>query len=565
MAQDGRAQPFLFSCALRGGNEYEVFVMSYSFCKAKAISRTASGGSAVAAAAYRAGEELRDEEHGKTWKYKKDEVTYSKITLPDNAPPEFADRATLWNSVQKAEKNSDSRLARELVIGFPNELSQEQAQKIMDDFAKYLAKKGMCVDVAIHWKDGNHHAHMMLTTRKLDKNGRWAKWKERKVLAKDEKGNKIPLLDENGNQLVRVREGHGVEKLWKRVSVLSDEWSKKSEYKSWKKELAGMMNRELEKSGVYDEVDYRSYKEQGSDLIPQIHEGYAAREIEKRGGVSWKCEKNREIRAINKSYLDKKEAIEKELNEVNNAIYDKAATVEIVPYGQLKPHEMKAVSQEWKLENRKEWSEEEAMKIRKESVFVRENGGGVHLLPFNKETAHSISPILGKKTPNQIKNFLSKLRKSGYDNNACNRAAKTIGIAQAGGIAKVAKRAAKAAGGAKEAGAAATLKGARQAMAGALDTKKDAKSHAIDVVQNVGEICKTPFAIAKDLLTNPVTGIFKSIVCAFKAVDSALSAVVNVGAATIKHNQDKDYGIGSGAGARVRKKEDDNHNAGPSI
>ncbi len=556
MAQDGRAQPFLFSCALRGGNEYEVFVMSYSFCRAKAISRTASGGSAVAAAAYRAGEELRDEEHGKTWKYKKDEVTYSKITLPDNAPAEFTDREKLWNSVQKAEKNSDSRLARELVIGFPNELSQEQAQKIMDGFAKYLAKKGMCVDVAIHWKDGNHHAHMMLTTRKLDKKGRWAKWKERKVLAKDENGNKIPLLDENGNQLVRVREGHGAEKLWKRVSVLADEWSKKSEYKSWKKELAGMMNRELEKSGVSDKVDYRSYAEQGSALIPQLHEGYAAREIEKRGGKSWKCEKNREIREINKSYLDKKEAIEKELNEVNNAIYDKAATVELVQYGNLEPHEMKAVSQEWKLENRRFWTEEEAMKIRKESMFVRENGGGVHLLPLNKEKALSISPILGKKTPNQIRQFMSKLRKSGYNNKECNEAQKTFGKAQAAGIYKAVGKAAGAAkAGAKAAGSAATLAGARQAMTGALDTKKDSKSHAIDAMQNVGEICKTPFAIAKDMITNPITGILKGIVRAAKAVDSAVSAAVNVGAATIKYNKDKDYGLGSnnrGGGEKVR-------------
>lgn len=288
--------------------------MSISFCRAKAISRT-SKRSAVAAAAYRSGEKLHDDENGKEWSYKKDEIVYSKITLPENAPKEFADRETLWNSVQKAEKQANARVARELVIAFPNELSQEQAQQVIEDFSEYLAKKGMCVDAAIHWKNGNHHAHLMLTTRKIDKNGHWAEWKERKEYARDESGNKIPLLDKNGKQKTRERQGKGVEKLWKRVSVLADEWSKKTEYNKWKKELAGMMNAELEKIGVSDKVDYRSYKERGIDKVPQVHEGYVARAIEKRGGKSFLCEHNREIRALN-AKIEQTQKIEKRIAEL---------------------------------------------------------------------------------------------------------------------------------------------------------------------------------------------------------------------------------------------------------
>ena len=288
--------------------------MSISFCRAKAISRT-SKRSAVAAAAYRSGEKLHDDENGKEWSYKKDEIVYSKITLPENAPKEFADRETLWNSVQKAEKQANARVARELVIAFPNELSQEQAQQVIEDFSEYLAKKGMCVDAAIHWKNGNHHAHLMLTTRKIDKNGHWAEWKERKEYARDESGNKIPLLDKNGKQKTRERQGKGVEKLWKRVSVLADDWSKKTEYNKWKKELAGMMNAELEKIGVSDKVDYRSYKEQCKDILPQVHEGYVARAIEKRGGKSFICEHNREIRALN-AKIEQTQKIEKRIAEL---------------------------------------------------------------------------------------------------------------------------------------------------------------------------------------------------------------------------------------------------------
>lgn len=534
--------------------------MAISFCQAKKIVRTAKGRSAVSAAAYRAGEELHDEESGKDWKYKKDEVIDSKITLPENAPAEYKDRATLWNAVQKAEKQANAMLSRELVIALPNEFSEEQAKRVIDDFSQYLANEGMCVDAAIHWKPGNKHGHLMLTTRRIDKNGNWAKWKERKEYARDENGNKIPDLDENGNQKLRIRKGKGAEKLWKRVTVQENEWSKKTSLNKWKKELAKMMNRELEKSGVSDKVDYRSYAEQGSALIPQIHEGYAARAIEKRGGKSWKCEKNRKIRAINKEYLDKKEALEKELIQVRE---DKAATVELVPWSGLESFEKQAVSDKMKFKKKGEWTEKQINAFASKSVFVRENGGGVHLFPVPQDKTRAIMPIFGKITPRQAKAFMMKLRKSGYYENRCNEAQDTFKKAQKAGIAKAAGKAKEVYSGAKAMGAAATLKGARGAMSGAMDSQKDSKSHAVDALQNVGEIFKTPFEIAKDMITNPVTGILKGIVRAFKAVDSAVSAAVNVGAAGLKYNKDKDYGLGSNnEPARVRSKS---HDSGPRI
>lgn len=47
-------------------------------------------------------------------------------------------------------------------------------------------------------------------------------------------------------------------------------------------------------------IDYRSFKARGIERIPTIHEGYASREMEKRGGRGDLCEENRRIQALNR-------------------------------------------------------------------------------------------------------------------------------------------------------------------------------------------------------------------------------------------------------------------------
>ena len=53
-------------------------------------------------------------------------VVHAEIMLPAHAPPEFADRSTLWNSVEQIENARDSQLAREIEAALPRELSGEQ-------------------------------------------------------------------------------------------------------------------------------------------------------------------------------------------------------------------------------------------------------------------------------------------------------------------------------------------------------------------------------------------------------------------------------------------------------
>ena len=68
--------------------------------------KRSAGRSAVEAAAYRAGEKLYSEYYGQVSDYtRKGGVMYTEIFLPPHAPREYADRQTLWNAVEEAERN----------------------------------------------------------------------------------------------------------------------------------------------------------------------------------------------------------------------------------------------------------------------------------------------------------------------------------------------------------------------------------------------------------------------------------------------------------------------------
>jgi ATP-dependent exoDNAse (exonuclease V) alpha subunit len=141
----------------------------------KIISRS-KGQSAVASAAYRSATKLVDKEVGKTCDYtKKSGVVYSEIVLCKNAPKEYQDRETLWNEVHEVEKSSNAQLAREVEVALPREFSrQEQIEVVQEYIQKNFVSKGMCADWALHDKgDGNPHAHIMLTTRPIEPDGKW--------------------------------------------------------------------------------------------------------------------------------------------------------------------------------------------------------------------------------------------------------------------------------------------------------------------------------------------------------------------------------------------------------
>lgn len=258
----------------------------------KNISR-AKGKTAIAAAAYRSGTILTDSETGITHNYvKKSEVAYTEIILPEHAPAEYANRETLWNEVQKIETQDRARLAREWEVAIPNELDLDQAKTLIRNFGESLVKEGMCIDLAIHWKNGNHHAHIMGTTRPIGKDGKWAP-KERKGYKLDAEGNKIPVIDtKTGKQKIGARG----RKMWQRETVQANDWNRREKVEEWRKRWADCCNKYLAREL---QIDHRSYERQGITQLPTVHEGYAARLMEQRGTVSDLCQRNRDIKLYN--------------------------------------------------------------------------------------------------------------------------------------------------------------------------------------------------------------------------------------------------------------------------
>ena len=121
--------------------------MAIYHCSIKIISRS-GGRSAVACAAYRAGEKLYDKETGTLQDYtNKGGVILSEIKLPDGAPEYFRDRETLWNEVQMAESQKNAQLAREIEVAFPKEFTREQQMLCAWDFINTnFVEKGMIAD-----------------------------------------------------------------------------------------------------------------------------------------------------------------------------------------------------------------------------------------------------------------------------------------------------------------------------------------------------------------------------------------------------------------------------------
>ena len=149
--------------------------MSIYHCSIKIISRS-GGRTAVASAAYRAGEKLRNKETGLIHDFtKKRGVILNEIMLPKHAPERYRNREILWNEVQKIEKRSDAQFAREVEVALPAEMNREdQISCVRSYVTDNFVSKGMIADWALHdTGNGNPHAHIMLTMRPILENGLW--------------------------------------------------------------------------------------------------------------------------------------------------------------------------------------------------------------------------------------------------------------------------------------------------------------------------------------------------------------------------------------------------------
>ena len=196
----------------------------------KNISR-GDGRSVVAAAAYRAGEVLPNDAEEKLSDFggRRDVIT-SGIRLPAGAPDWMADRTTLWNAVELAEKRHDARLAKEVEFALPRELPRTAWLAVAHAMADAYTALGFVADFAIH-DDGtqhNPHVHILLTTR---------------VITPEGFGPKIRSAD--GRQFISE-----ARVTWERIA-----------------------NAALKAAGVTATIDSRSYAKRKLDRQPGQHRG----------------------------------------------------------------------------------------------------------------------------------------------------------------------------------------------------------------------------------------------------------------------------------------------------
>lgn len=251
------------------------------------ITQRSKGQSAVAGAAYQSGEKLFSEYDQKTKNYTgKRGILYTEIMLPSHAPPEYANRETLWNSVEAAEKQWNAQLARRFVLALPKEVPPEQYPQMVRDYCeKQFVSKGMIADFAIHDPappGHNVHCHVMLTLRAMDEHGKWLP-----------KSRKVYDLDENGER-IRLPSGN-----WKSHKEDTVDWNDQKYAEVWRQGWVDTVNRYLEAAERPERLDLRSYERQGLDVIPTVHMGPAVVQMERRGIQTNIGNLNRDIKAAN--------------------------------------------------------------------------------------------------------------------------------------------------------------------------------------------------------------------------------------------------------------------------
>lgn len=253
--------------------------------------KRSEGRTAVASAAYRAGEKLHNLWDGETHDYtKKGGIVLTEIILPEHAPQRFLDRSTLWNEVEQVEKHYKAQLAYSFDMALQNEFSMEENIKLAREFVQeYFVSEGMICDLAVHQPDReeggipNPHFHVLVPIRPLNADGTWG-----------DKQHRVYHLDEDGNRIKKENGG------WEFDAVPTTNWGRPETLDMWREAWADMVNARFEEKGLDCRIDHRSFVDQGLDLIPTVHEGPHVRKMEKKGIRTEKGELNRWIKATNR-------------------------------------------------------------------------------------------------------------------------------------------------------------------------------------------------------------------------------------------------------------------------
>lgn len=115
-----------------------------------------------------------------------------------------------------------------------------------------------------------------------------------------------------------------------RQNPITARWNSEEQLVLWRAAWAETVNRCLEQSARDERIDHHSHTDRGVDEQPTIHEGVAARVMERKGIVSDRCKINRQIRADNAFIRTLKATIAKLKKAVETTIPTIAAAMETI-------------------------------------------------------------------------------------------------------------------------------------------------------------------------------------------------------------------------------------------
>lgn len=242
--------------------------------------------SIVAVVAKRTGTRLFDERLGILHDYTQSKnVVYSQIMAPQNAPSWVYNREKLWNAVEKAETQPRARTGRSIEIALPIELTFRDHINLVSSFIMHsFIKLGMIADFSIRSAFGhNPHCYIILPDRELNSAGTWS-----------QKAKKIYLLNDHGEK-IKNEKGR-----FSSRSKRHNNWGSKDTFMMWREQWAKDCNSYFESFGIDARIDHRSFKDQGINREPQIHEGVMARDMQQKGKTSDRIQKNNEIKERNR-------------------------------------------------------------------------------------------------------------------------------------------------------------------------------------------------------------------------------------------------------------------------
>ena len=227
----------------------------------------------------------------------------------------------------------------------PHDLTQNSEAGIQEQFLP----DGMCADAAIHDTDGhNPHAHILLTVRPLDEQGKWQYKTEKEYLCMkngEERGftaaefrtakndgwekqypykvgkKKVYMVPSTAEAQGFVRaDKHPKSTRYGRQNPISERWNSEEQLVTWRAAWADVSNRHLERTGREERIDHHSYADRGLTEQPTIHEGVTARALERKGMIADRCEINRQIKADNALLRELKATVKKLMQAVKNTV-----------------------------------------------------------------------------------------------------------------------------------------------------------------------------------------------------------------------------------------------------